>query len=65
MDIFLIVVTAIFGIILFIVSFYVLALYCHPDDKGFGTHILLKILVVLGLSLSWAQVLMVPLDVAN
>jgi len=54
MDTFLIIVTIIMSIILFIVSFYILALYCHPDDKGLGSHILLKFLVVIGLSLSWA-----------
>jgi LMBR1 domain-containing protein 1 len=65
MDVFLIIITIIFSILLLVVSFYILALYCHPDDRGFGSHILLKILVIVGLTLSWAQVLMVPLDVAN
>lgn len=65
MDVFLIIITIIFSILLLVVSFYILALYCHPDDRGFGSHILLKVLVIVGLTLSWAQVLMVPLDVAN
>jgi len=54
MDVFLIIVTIILSFILFIVSFYILALYCHPDDKGFGSHLLLKLLVIIGLTLSWA-----------
>lgn len=65
MDAFLIIVTIILSIMLFIINFYILAIYCHPDDNGLGAHIILKILVVIGLTLSWAQVLMVPLDVAN
>jgi len=65
MDVFLIICTILIGLGLFGVSFYLLAIYCHPDDNGIGTHILLKILVIFGLALSWAQVLMVPLDVAN
>lgn len=29
------------------VSFYVMAIYCHPEDKGFGASIFCKVLVVL------------------
>lgn len=54
MDIFLLIVTIILAVVLFIVSFYILAIYCHPDDKGIGTHLVLKVLVILGLTLSWA-----------
>jgi len=28
------------------VSFYVMAIYCHPEDKGFGASIFCKVLVV-------------------
>ena len=42
-----------------------MALYVHPDDKGWGTALYCKILVILGLTLCQAQALMVPLDVAN
>ena len=65
MDPFLIIVTIILSVLLFIINFYILVIYCHPDDKGLGSHIVLKFLVIIGLTLSWAQVLMVPLDVAN
>eukprot|EP01016_Furgasonia_blochmanni_P033063 TRINITY_DN3424_c0_g2_i4.p1 TRINITY_DN3424_c0_g2~~TRINITY_DN3424_c0_g2_i4.p1 ORF type:complete len:483 (+),score=109.01 TRINITY_DN3424_c0_g2_i4:66-1514(+) len=39
--------------------------YCHPEDQGFGASWFCKALVIAGLTLSWAQVLMLPLDVAN
>ena len=46
MDIFLLVSTIILSILLIFVSFYFLALYCHPEDKGWGTSLFCKILVV-------------------
>jgi LMBR1 domain-containing protein 1 len=61
----LIILICVFIVILFAVNLYLLALYCHPDDKGWGNVIYTKILVVLGLTLCQAQALMVPLDVAN
>lgn len=53
------------SIVLLAVNIYLLILYIHPDDKGWGSAIYCKILVVLGLTLCQAQALMVPLDVAN
>ena len=53
------------SIILLAINIYLLILYIHPDDKGWGTALYCKILVVLGLTLCQAQALMVPLDVAN
>jgi len=55
----------VFIIILLGVNIYILAMYCHPDDKGWGNVVYCKILVVAGLTLCQAQALMVPLDVAN
>lgn len=54
-----------FVIILLAINIYLLALYVHSDDKGIGTALYCKVLVVLGLTLCQAQALMVPLDVAN
>lgn len=65
MEAYLIVLVIVLTIILLGVNFYLLALYVHPDDKGWGTAIYCKILVILGLTLCQAQALMVPLDVAN
>lgn len=61
----LIVLACIFVAILIAINIYILALYVHTDDKGFGTALYCKILVVLGLTLCQAQALLVPLDVAN
>jgi LMBR1 domain-containing protein 1 len=61
----MIVMTVILAILLIIANIYLLAYYCHPDDKGFGSATVCKIVVVLGMTLSWAQVLMLPLDVSN
>lgn len=52
-------------IILLAINIYLLILYIHPDDKGWGTAVYCKILVIIGLTLCQAQALMVPLDVAN
>lgn len=52
-------------IVLLAVNIYLMILYIHPDDKGWGTAIHSKILIILGLTLCQAQALMIPLDVAN
>jgi LMBR1 domain-containing protein 1 len=61
----LIALAVIFVFILFAINIYLLALYVHTEDKGFGTALYCKVLVVLGLTLCQAQALLVPLDVAN
>lgn len=60
-----IVLIIVFILVLTAINIYLLALYCHPDDKGWGNVVYCKILVVAGLTLCQAQALMVPLDVAN
>ena len=49
MEAYLIVLIVVLTIILLGVNFYLLALYVHPDDKGWGTALYCKILVILGL----------------
>lgn len=61
----LIILPIVFVVILLAVNIYLLALYVHADDKGWGTAWYCKVLVVLGLTLCQGQALMVPLDVAN
>lgn len=34
------------SVVLLVGSVYLLAFYCHPDDKGFGSHVICKIAVV-------------------
>lgn len=65
MDVILIVSCIVLAILLILANFYILVIYSHPDDKGLGVSVFCRILVILGLTLSWAQVLMLPLDVAN
>lgn len=54
MDVFLIIVTIILSIMLFVVNVYVLAYYAHPDDRSDCFAIICKILVVVSLTLTWA-----------
>lgn len=55
----------IIAFLMLFVNFYVLVVYSHPDDKGFGTSLFAKFLVIVGLFLCWAQILVLPVDVAN
>lgn len=61
----MLVMTVILAVLLIVINVYLLAYYCHPDDRGFGNALICKFVVVLGMTLSWAQVLMLPLDVSN
>jgi LMBR1 domain-containing protein 1 len=65
MDVFMLVMTIILAVLLLIVNIYLLAYYCHPDDRGFGNALICKLVVIIGMTLAWAQVLMLPLDVSN
>jgi LMBR1 domain-containing protein 1 len=62
-DIFLLVVTIVVFLLLFVGSFYLLVNYQHPDDKNEAYFP--KTVVVLGFVLAGATVLGLPLDVAN
>jgi len=64
-DIFLIVITSILAAGLVALNIYLLIYYSHPDDKTNCTAWFAKVFVVIGMTLSWMQVLMLPLDVAN
>lgn len=52
-------------IALLITNIYILAYFCHPDDKGSCLGWVMKIIVIIGLTLAWIQVLLLPLDVSN
>lgn len=63
MEWFLIIVTIVMAILLLFVNFYLLVLYCHrklikiynlADDKGWGASLFCKILVIFGMTLTWA-----------
>ena len=64
-DVLTLIMTIIITVTLIIGNIYLLAYYCHPDDKGSIIGYVTKGIVVLGLTLAWAQVLLLPLDVSN
>ena len=45
-DIFALVFTIIFAVLLVVANIYLLAYFCHPDDRGFGSALICKIVVV-------------------
>ena len=53
------------AVALLITNVYILIYFSHPDDKESILGWVLKGIVIIGLTLSWCQVLMVPLDVSN
>lgn len=57
--------TIFIAICLVIGSIYLLAYYSHPDDKNDCMALVAKIIAVFGLTLSFAMVLLLPLDVSN
>lgn len=65
MDAFLIVVTVLLFLLLAYISIYLLALYCHPQDAGFGASLFCKLLVVLGFIFTWSQILLLTIDISN
>ena len=47
MDVLMIVFICIISVALIITNIYLLAYYCHPDDRGFGSALICKIVVVI------------------
>jgi LMBR1 domain-containing protein 1 len=62
-DVFLILVTVVAFVILFVISLYMLVYYQHPDDKNDAYFP--KVVVIFGFVLAGATTLLLPLDVAN
>ena len=65
MDVLTLIMMIIVGIILLISNIYILIYFSHPDDRTSCSGWFLKILVIIGLTLAWFQVLLLPLDVNN
>lgn len=61
----MLVVVIFLAIVLIFLNIYFLMYYCNPDDEGFGLSIWPKIIVVLGLTLAFSQILIIPLDASN
>ena len=55
----------IMAIALLITNIYILVYFSHPEDKDSILGWVLKGIVILGLTLAWCQVLLIPLDVSN
>ena len=53
------------AIALLVANIYILIYFSHPQDKDTILGWALRIIVLIGLTLAWCQVLMVPLDVSN
>jgi len=60
---FLILITVVVSVAVLIGNMYLIVLYAHPEDRNQAW--IPKLVVVLGLSLAFLSVLMLPLDVAN
>jgi LMBR1 domain-containing protein 1 len=50
-------------ILILCISVYLLALFSHPSEKSENHH--LKLLIILGITISHICVLLIPLDLAN
>jgi LMBR1 domain-containing protein 1 len=64
-DVFMIIMICILSAMLIATSIYLLIYYSHKDEPSSFVGVLCKIAVIIGMTLSWAQVLMLPLDVSN
>ena len=65
MDILTLIMMIVVTIVLLISNIYILLYFSHPDDRTSCAGWFLKILVIIGLTLAWFQVLLLPLDVNN
>lgn len=65
MDAFLLILTVVIALFLLALNVYFMVYFLDDSEKGFGDSWFCKVVVVLGLMLAWAQVLTLPLDVAN
>ena len=50
---------------LIFINLYIVAYYCHPNDKGSSVGAILKLIVIVGLTLTWIQILLIPFDVSS
>eukprot|EP00357_Protocruzia_adherens_P006001 CAMPEP_0115005264 /NCGR_PEP_ID=MMETSP0216-20121206/19751_1 /TAXON_ID=223996 /ORGANISM="Protocruzia adherens, Strain Boccale" /LENGTH=499 /DNA_ID=CAMNT_0002371523 /DNA_START=100 /DNA_END=1599 /DNA_ORIENTATION=+ len=64
MDVFLIIVVIILSLLLLVINLYLMVAYTDPQEK-FTDTVWPRIVIILGLTLCWAQVLLLPLDVSN
>ena len=65
LDIWLIIVTIVCFLLMLVLNIFVMFYYLHPDDKGFINGCFEKMTIIMGSTLLWAFVLLLPLDIAN
>lgn len=65
MDVFALIILGVITLILLIANIYIYAYYAHPEDNSRCSGNFGKIVIFIGMTLCWAQVLLLPLDVAN
>ena len=53
------------AIALIVANIYIIMYFSHPEDKDSILGWVLKVIILIGFTLAWCQVLMVPLDVSN
>ena len=64
-DIFMLILVIIISIIILIINIYLLAYYCTEDDNNYGSGLITKFIVILGLFIAFGQICLLPLDVSN
>ena len=64
-DVWLIIVTIVCFLLMVILNIFTMLYYLHPDDKGFINGCFEKVIIVVGSTVLWAFVLLLPLDIAN
>ena len=65
MDVVILIIIIIVSLAMLFSSFYLITWYSHPDEKGFASSLFTKLIIVLGIFLTWCSVLKLPLDVSN
>lgn len=65
MNVLFVILTLIFLSALIAINIYILKVYEHTDDNKFFNSLYCKILIIMDFTLFQAQVLLVPLDMAN
>ena len=64
-DIFMLVMIIIVSILILFINLYLLAYYCTENEENYGTGIITKLIIILGMFIAIGNICLVPLDVSN
>ena len=64
-DIFMLVMIIILSILILFINLYLLAYYCTENEENYGTGIITKLIIILGMFIAIGNICLVPLDVSN